>query len=231
MEGFTLSTQQHDAILAFLEKKGLQYYDLQLEMADHFACMLEAAALEAEDEFEFSEELLEDIYQQFQDPGFKRLISDRKYWITKRNHALGWQFVKASFFGPRLILTVALIFSIYQILIQTANPTLLYAGIGLSFLLLWGIMSWVFFSQRPLIGKKLLTTQSISGNFTLLILFLYLPLAAIPIEGYELLASEPTLAACMATYLVWIIWMVFGFSIYVKYQALRLFRRQLERLG
>lgn len=118
--GKQVSELQLATLVQFIKAKGVKYYDVQLEIADHFASAIEEK-WKTDPELVLEEEMLR-LYESFKDPKFKKLTATKGRALQKKWLIRCWKHFKGFFTLPKLILTLILILSFYQILNWAANP-------------------------------------------------------------------------------------------------------------
>lgn len=115
-----VSALQLETLVQFIKAKGVKYYDIQLEIADHFATAIEEK-WETEPNLMVEEEMVR-LYASFGDPKFKKMTATKGRALQKKWLIRCWKHFKGFFTLPKLVLTLILILSFYQILNWAANP-------------------------------------------------------------------------------------------------------------
>lgn len=115
-----VSKLQLDTLVQFIKAKGVKHYDIQLEIADHFASAIEEK-WEMEPDLVLEEKMVR-LYESFGDPKFKKMTATKGRALQKKWLIRCWMHFKGFFTFPKLILTCTLILSFYQILTWAANP-------------------------------------------------------------------------------------------------------------
>lgn len=83
---------------------GIKYYDVRMEIVDHFANILEQK-LEENPDLEFKSEI-ENIHKSFSDRGFSRLLKEKTKLVTKKFYKQSLKHLVTFFKFPKIILTV-----------------------------------------------------------------------------------------------------------------------------
>ena len=115
-----VSKLQLDTLVQFIEAKGVKHYDIQLEIADHFASAIEEKWV-TEPALVMEEEMVR-MYEAFKDPKFKKLTATKGRALQKKWLIRCWKHFKDFFTFPKLVLTIILVLSLHQILNWAANP-------------------------------------------------------------------------------------------------------------
>ena len=102
-----LEYEQINAITAYCENRGVKYYDVQLELVDHIADMIEHLQ-KANAAFSFSD-ALELAGKQFSDAEFKAIVKSKKHQLLARFTKL-WKKEFLSYYTiPKIAITFLLI--------------------------------------------------------------------------------------------------------------------------
>ena len=128
-----LSQAQIEALYAFTKKKGVQWYDLQLELVDHLACRIEEE-MEQEGSLGF-EAALERVYKGFGLFGFAKVVQEKHRQIQRMARKLWWQEVVAYLKWPKISLLLLVAFVLWK-LPQYIDSTLLMRGFAAVYILL-----------------------------------------------------------------------------------------------
>ncbi|WP_116790391.1 hypothetical protein [Flavobacterium psychrotrophum] len=112
-----LTATDIEQIYAFTAENGVAYYDLQSELADHLAHAIE-------EQWAYNQNLsLEDdlhaAFKTFGTGGFNEVVMQRKRALGKRYQKLLLGYFKDFFTLPKLVLTVALLYGLHLILLQS----------------------------------------------------------------------------------------------------------------
>ncbi|NRB49590.1 MAG: hypothetical protein HRU41_18060 [Saprospiraceae bacterium] len=115
-----VSKLQLDTLVQFIKAKGVKHYDIQLEIADHFASAIE-------DEWQNNpdlvlEEEMVNLYQEFKDPKFKKLIATKGRALQRKWLGRCWKHFKGFFTLPKLVITIAMILGFQAVFNAAANP-------------------------------------------------------------------------------------------------------------
>ncbi|MNJ99350.1 hypothetical protein D3C87_171260 [compost metagenome] len=109
-----VSGEQMEELFAFTRKHYVEYYDLQLELADHMANAIEERWT-TDLTLDFNT-LKNQEFKKFGIFGFMEVVEQRQIALTKRYYNLIWSYFKEFFKLPRIVLTLVLIFLVYKIL-------------------------------------------------------------------------------------------------------------------
>ncbi|WP_300602106.1 hypothetical protein [Niabella sp.] len=91
----------------FCEQKGIQYYDLRLELVDHLAESIENKI--AENPGLSFDAALTAVYQSFGKGGFADLVEERRAILTQAHKKEYWKHIRHYFEWPRIVLSIAIL--------------------------------------------------------------------------------------------------------------------------
>lgn len=206
-----LTEKNIDHLYQFTRQHFVEYYDLQTELVDHLANGIELQ-WQHNSKLIFDEALnLE--FKKFGVFGFMDVVEKRQQAMTKRYNKLVWKHFKEFFAFPKIIMTVALILSLYLLLKNILVNNILISVMILS-LLLYSFFNMI--NNRRKANKKAITDEKrwlfkeIINNYGSFIFFFALPLQIsiqIPETAYEnnfilFGLSILTVIYCLATYIV-----------------------------
>lgn len=96
----------------FLKDKGIKYYDVQMELVDHFMVSIEQSELNFK-------EALDEVYKSFNGKkGLKNIVKQKKELLFHKFLKMYFEAYKAYFSLPRILLTI-IIFTISYFLVHT----------------------------------------------------------------------------------------------------------------
>lgn len=150
-----LTKEQLSYIRSFIQQKGFNYIDVQLEILDHVASSVEEK-MEADRELKFEDAVIE-THQSFGVMGFSAFADGITNSIRAKYSRLFWRFF-FSVFGYKYVLVLCFsIFAIYKMQeLITANIFYIFFVIGL--LCVFGIST--FSSIKPAVYKKFVSFDS-----------------------------------------------------------------------
>ena len=105
-----LTQQQIERLFAFCRKHYVQYYDVQLELVDHIADIIEDLQ-KANPALSFSD-ALQMAGTQFSDNEFKAIVRSKKEQLMVRFRKLWWKEFVSYFTIPKVSITILLMFGI-----------------------------------------------------------------------------------------------------------------------
>jgi len=112
MNNKQLTPTQIQELHNLVQRNAIQYYDVEIEIVDHYASAIEAI-WENEPEVSFYQAQMR-VYKEFWD--FQGLMKDKQILLTKQANREFFQEVKRMFGWPQVIELVALTIVIYTIL-------------------------------------------------------------------------------------------------------------------
>ena len=122
-----LNEEQINFLFSFMERKYVKYYDLQVELVDHFACIIEEKW--AKEPNLLFDEAVYGIYSEYGVFGFCDLVEKHEKQKRKSFWKQSFQYFKAYFRLPKVILAVCIFlvyYSVSQILRNTDISSLLF---------------------------------------------------------------------------------------------------------
>ena len=125
-----LNKDEIQQIFQFLEKNGVKYYDVQLEMVDHFASEIEQNWEHYPEHFTL-EHKISDVYSRIGDIGFGKIIQAKSIAANKWFWKHSINFIKSFFSWPKIIITATLMILFYTLIMQFDDP--IKFGFGILF--------------------------------------------------------------------------------------------------
>ncbi|APG65960.1 hypothetical protein LPB136_11560 [Tenacibaculum todarodis] len=145
----------------YISACGIKYYDVKMEIVDHFASILEYR-LEKEPNLYFKNAIVEE-HKKFSDNGFKKLLETK----TKSTHK---RFIKQTFLNfktffklPKVIISIALFFVLLQIMDVVENKE--YFFLGLNFFALILTFSLAFIGMKRSKKERTFLTLNMTMRF------------------------------------------------------------------
>jgi len=132
----TLSKEQIRELNTYFCKYGIKWYDIRLELIDHFANILEVQ-LKKDPNLDFKEAIIT-IHKSFGSSGFKKLLANKTKALKKQFYKSAFKYFIGFFKLPRIILTTLAYWGLIQLyrIFDIKN-------IGFYFLLI--LVSFIFF--------------------------------------------------------------------------------------
>ncbi len=196
MKNNQVSPAQIEQLFTFLRQKYVRYYDVQIELVDHFASAIEA--MWEENPSMTFQQGIDRVYADFPITGFNNLITEKTAILNKKILSHAWKEVKLYLQFPKIMLTLLLVTVLYLLFSMVAQPMLFAYAI-------WMI---VFFVCIYLVGqfrkvgsrrRKFLVLNALLGShfFHLGLLFCCAP----PQDfiGFGSLSFWPTIALSIFT--------------------------------
>lgn len=147
-----ITPQQTEQLFLFTKKKMVHYYDLQVELVDHLANMIEEI-MENDPEISF-DSALKKAYASFGLFGFAHIVQQKENSLLAKYKKLWWKEMKNQFKWPEIMLSVIILISAW-LLVNTFPAQLL----GTFFLSAW-VLCWIIqvrYTKQPAKnGKNLL---------------------------------------------------------------------------
>ncbi len=110
-----LNTEQIEALFAFVQKKRVRHYDLQVELVDHLASSIEGLWKENPD-VSF-EKVLAKVYRQFGARGFREVIRKKEKALSRQAQRWTFSYILNWLRFPKVLFLILIIVSFAKILI------------------------------------------------------------------------------------------------------------------
>lgn len=154
MNNKQLNKFEINQIFRFIEKKGIKWYDIQLEIVDHFASELEQNWEQYAHRATFERKLLDVYYNKIGKGGLHAMQLAKGKAFEKWFNAHCINYVKSFFTWPKIVVSLFLFILVYALINSTSHP-IAYGERLIKFTLLLPCLfasTISFFWQ--LIGKK-----------------------------------------------------------------------------
>ena len=202
-----LTKDEIQQLFQFVEKKGIKFYDIQLEIVDHFASEIEQTWDDFPLDWTFEQKILEVYYNQIGKGGFHTIQLAKGKAFEKWFNTHSINYVKSFFTWPKIGISFLLIFLVYS-LISTADDPLMYGQKLMNHTL---ILPCLLVSSISLIWQFIGRKYKYSNMITLSVMSLVMP------HGFIYLASEPikwmNLGATISAIIISIFYVVFLYFI------------------
>ncbi len=125
-----LTSAEIETLFAFVKRKGVTYYDLQVELVDHLASEIEQQWLQYPSLP--LEQALEKVYTRFGIFGFTEVVEKTQAALARRGRKLWWNYFKLFWKLPRIVFTLALIGFIWACCVRFGISNVILANLILS---------------------------------------------------------------------------------------------------
>lgn len=162
-----ITPQQTEQLFHFTKKKMVHYYDLQVELVDHLANMIEEI-MENDPEISF-DSALKKAYASFGLFGFAHIVQQKENSLQAKYKKLWWKEMKNQFKWPEIIFSALLV-----LVTWTALELIDMVTIGIFFFIGWLTCQFIeggLMRQNRKNGKKLLMLQFAPEAISLFNLF------------------------------------------------------------
>lgn len=149
-----LTEEQVQQLFAFTEKKYVKWYDLQCELVDHLAEMIESE-MSTNNTLTFKS-ALDKVYSSFGIFGFSQIVREKEEQLRRQTKKLYRSEVLKMFKWPNIIKSATIFMALYFLSIIT-NAIYLYAAF--SILLITGFIIFIVKTKTGKKSKQLLMTQ------------------------------------------------------------------------
>lgn len=109
-----LSKEQLLQIDNYISVCGIKYYDVRMEIVDHFANILEEK-LDKKPDLDFKKEI-ENIHKNFSKNGFSDLLKEKRKSVEKKFYVITLQHLISFFKFPKIIISIALFYGLFFVM-------------------------------------------------------------------------------------------------------------------
>jgi hypothetical protein len=163
-----LTTEQINRLYRYVNDKGVEYFDIQIELVDHIASIIEERWNNYSEQS--VDETLNGVLVAFEKYGFKRLVREKERQVARQYRRYFWQNFKSFFSWPKVLFTAVLTWVLFEFIqktnvnaLQQISDSLMFPILGIA--LIYGIFLFV---RRLLMLRKLsFTSYNIGGGFIL----------------------------------------------------------------
>jgi len=131
-----LSSEEIDYLFTFVEQREVKYYDVQMELVDHFASAIETQ-WESNPKLSFDEALRME-HKQFNKYDFNRIIDEKESALKKKYVQLQWKYIGDFFKLPKILITATIFTSLLAVLEFSNKLNRVYA-VAYAAALIWVI--------------------------------------------------------------------------------------------
>lgn len=161
-----LTSQQIDYLFSFVEQRDVKYYDVQMELVDHFASAIEQR-WETNSGLSF-EEALHYEQRQFRCNDFSQIIEEKEEALRKKYRKIERRYISDFFSWPKIVATSLVTFFIYQIFSLFLNYFRFVSFVVLADILLVGFFSYIVYPRKFKVdlnvNKKFLLLQQLKSG-------------------------------------------------------------------
>lgn len=126
-----LTKKEIQQLFDFVEGQGLKFYDVQIEVVDHFASAIEANWETYPNDWSF-EQKIASVYDELGFKGFRNLLMGKTVMVIRSANKLAFNFVKDAIKIPQIFVTIVLIYLLQQAFLSSENPHIFFGYIILS---------------------------------------------------------------------------------------------------
>ncbi len=116
-----LTKDEIQQLFRFMEEHGVKFYDVQVEMVDHFASEIEQNWNHYPAHWAFKNKIL-DIYSRIGPIGFDQIIQTKSKAINKWFWNYCFDYIKSFFSWPKILITLLLMGLFYTVIMQSNTP-------------------------------------------------------------------------------------------------------------
>jgi len=119
-----LTSEQIDGLFTFVQGRGVSYYDVQMELVDHFASAIEQR-WETNSELSY-DEALQMEYRHFNRYEFKQIIKEKEESLSEKYQSQQKKYIQKFFKWPRILMFVAITLGAFFIFLAIDNFLAVY---------------------------------------------------------------------------------------------------------
>lgn len=108
-----LTSRQIEELFTFVEQQDVKYYDVQMELVDHFASAIEQR-METDPDLLF-EDAVRQVQRQFNRFDFSHIIDEKEEALRKKYRKLERRYIGDFFSWPKIVSTLFITLLFYQI--------------------------------------------------------------------------------------------------------------------
>lgn len=162
-----LSHVQIQSLFSFTAAKGVQWYDLQVELVDHLACSIEEKMkVDASQDFAAA---LDSVYKDFGLFGFSKVVQEKQTQLQRAARRLWWKEMLAFFTWPRIVLFLLAATALWQLAFYV-DATLLMRGFAAVYIVL-SVAFLIYVLKKSKTRRKLLLLEFGRSHFSMVVFF------------------------------------------------------------
>jgi hypothetical protein len=150
-----LSDEQIQTLFSFTKRKGVHWYDLQLELVDHMACRIEEEITE-NSSLGF-DAALDKVYKSFGLFGFAKVVQEKHKQLQRMAKKMWWKEVVSFLKWPRMSLLFLIAFVLWKLPLNM-DPTFLMRGFAGVYIFI-SLTFMVYVLRTSKMKRKLLLLQ------------------------------------------------------------------------
>lgn len=122
-----LTKQQIQEIDSYLIACGVKWYDVRIELVDHFANTLEEK-LEENPALDFKKAIIS-VHRKFGNEGFKKLLETKTKAVEKQFYKQLFKYLKSFFKFPKIIISISVFYVLTLIMNYIPNKEYFFGGL------------------------------------------------------------------------------------------------------
>lgn len=139
-----LTAEEIQELFDFVKARGLKYYDIQIEVVDHFASAIEANWETYLPSWSF-EQKIASVYEDLELKGFTKMIRAKSIMVYRKSLKMAFSYVKNAVQLPHVFVTLILIYFLHQEFLFSERPHKIFSsGIFYPFLMLFSSTSLLY---------------------------------------------------------------------------------------
>jgi|GEM_PF-1120328 len=143
-----LTDEQVQELYAYCNRKGIFYYDVQVEIVDHMANAIEAK-MKTDPSMEFKK-ALEEVHISFGSFGLKEIVRSKSIYMRKAYKQMRRKLLWSYFTFPKVALTIMLILLVTTFQQFSVSESMLFYGLSAM-----GLVFLYMFISQELLNKKI----------------------------------------------------------------------------
>jgi hypothetical protein len=173
----TITPEETEKLFNLCEKYGVFFYDVQIELVDHLASLIEEQ-WEKDPEISFQQGLKSAVLS-FGKSNFTKFAREKEKEVNRKYNLLLWKYFIEFYKWPKLLITIIFTLGLL-ILLQISNHTktvlLVYSGLVLTFFMYYLILIFPKSRIANKTGKLFLLVAKQSQNMYLIVFLLQIPI-------------------------------------------------------
>lgn len=173
----TVTEKETEELFNFCEKNGVVFYDVQIEVVDHLASLIEKE-WEETPEIDFQQGLKKAI-SSFGITNFTKITREKEKEVNRKYNLLLWKYFIEFYKWPKLLITIVFTLGfllLFQITNHTKTILLIYSGLILASFVFYLIGIFPKFRIANKTGKLFLLVAKQSQNMYLIVFLLQIPI-------------------------------------------------------
>jgi len=161
-----LTKDEVQELFDFRKIRELKFYDLQLELVDHFASTMETNWKTYPNGWTF-EQKIEHVYEDLSFKGFRSIVRGKSKMVFRKAYQSAFRYVKKAIKIPQIFLTIAFIYFLQHVFLTVEKPFKLFGFMVLipQLVVICGVFLMLGYYYLSFKRKIYVFEQSVSYSF------------------------------------------------------------------